>query len=157
MRSCRALKVPDDSWNSSKGWTLRRLFDHPLRQPRLGLLSPLLLVSLLAGRAPGADCNFNEITDTEDIRRGGSSDCNENSIPDECEFVPISFGTPGDAVPLDRPPSVVATGDFDGDGKVDVVLGIKARAASPASILILAGDGNAKLPPRPSTIQTSSW
>ncbi len=31
------------------------------------------------------DCNLNNVNDLEDIANGTSQDCNENSIPDECE------------------------------------------------------------------------
>jgi hypothetical protein len=108
----------------------------------------LLFASLFSlTHVPALDCNFNAITDTDEIAADSSLDCNENGIPDECEFVPLSFGAATDAVPLSQRPTLVATGDLNGDGHVDVVVGSRVTSNSSPRLFVLLGEGNTALLP----------
>jgi hypothetical protein len=84
----------------------------------------LVVVSLLASATPTlGDCNRNGTSDVEDVRTGRSADCNENGVPDECEVFPLPLGA--DIENFDTPAtSGLATGDLDGDGRVDVAVGL---------------------------------
>jgi len=62
-----------------------------------------------------ADCNTNGIGDVLEL---DVNDCNDNGIPDECD---IADGTSQDANSNGIPDECERTGDFDGDGDVDLL------------------------------------
>ncbi len=90
-----------------------------------GRVALILALSLNTGRAGAVspvDCNDNGRDDLMDVVQGLSPDCNANGIPDECEVSAIDFGL----IPTYRGSHrirTVITGDFNGDGRVDVSSG----------------------------------
>ena len=89
----------------------------------LFFLLPLVACSVLAA----ADCNGNGIEDENEIAADVSRDCDVNGVPDECEAALLTFGfreeRSGDFDLGDEEPRAVASGDFDGDGRLDVAIG----------------------------------
>jgi hypothetical protein len=77
----------------------------------------------LSVSAVAQDCDVNGTRDSTEIRSGAAEDCNENGIPDVCEFVPLLFGEIGEQPAARGAPQVVSSGDLDGDGLSDVVVG----------------------------------
>ena len=65
------------------------------------------------------DCQGNGLEDADDISLGNSLDCNENSVPDECEQSFFRFGVRSAGVPVSIRPTSLVSGDFDGDGLPD--------------------------------------
>ncbi len=86
------------------------------------------------------DCNGNNIEDAEDISEGTSSDCNSNSIPDDCEL-DTDGDTVIDACDTDDDNDCVSDGsdsnsldplqceDMDGDGCDDCSVGVDGFGA----------------------------
>ncbi len=98
----------------------------------------ILLAALGSGEirlARAQDCNHNGVADLEDIARGGSPDCNRNSIPDECED-----GFPGKKANLTgvAPLGLIAA-DLDGDRRVDIAT--CNSLSNDVSVLLGNGDG----------------
>ncbi len=68
------------------------------------------------------DCNGNLVSDSTDILRGVSRDCDANGIPDECDLSrTITFTPEGRETPAETG-YVGTAADFDQDGDVDVAL-----------------------------------
>jgi hypothetical protein len=98
----------------------------------ISLIGPLALGAL---RLHGADCDLNGIADAVDIDSGVSEDCNNNGIPDLCEFVPLSFGTVGEPFGLRGEPEALTAADVDGDGVLEVIVGASSSRDDGASTL----------------------
>ena len=93
------------------------------------------------GGIPGVDCNRNGIEDVRDIECGGSEDCNENAVPDECDVFFPKFEARG-IFPVSEFPRVFQPGDFDGDGDIDLVTGNRETGLTPRStVSVLLNDG----------------
>ncbi len=81
------------------------------------ILSATLTLVLVIGQPVWAqDCNGNRVDDAQDIADGTSNDCNDNGVPDECDFGPEhvlndDFEWAGS----------VHAADLDGDGDLDVL------------------------------------
>ncbi|MFM7807173.1 MAG: hypothetical protein ACKPEA_04485 [Planctomycetota bacterium] len=101
------------------------------------------------------DCNSNGTHDVLDVATGGASDCNDNGLPDACEFpnfnadcnsngVPdrcdIFAGTSVDADNSGVPDECECVGDVDLNGRVDVddivavIIGWGDDGSSPADL-----------------------
>ena len=78
----------------------------------------------------GGDCNGNGVEDSTDVSGGSSSDCNENSVPDECERLPVSQLVRSSQLPKEDA-SVVLVADLDGADDLDIVtVSLNDRSAS---------------------------
>ena len=73
---------------SSAQWTL------PLCKPRSAhsflIAIPIALI-LFGGQTLAADCNTNGQDDALDISSGVSLDCDDNGVPDECQFLSVQI------------------------------------------------------------------
>lgn len=69
----------------------------------------------------GVDCNANDVEDSEDLTSQLSSDCNENGIPDECEFAPVQLGLGPQRYLLDGEASFLFRGDCNLDPRPDLI------------------------------------
>ena len=76
-----------------------------------------------------ADCNENGADDTTDIASATSEDCNDDGVPDECEYLPLHFGR-GETLAAGVAPEAVLTADLSGDGLADLVTGNRATDRS---------------------------
>jgi len=74
----------------------------------------------------GVDCNANAVEDSEDITFQVSSDCNENGIPDECEFAPVQLGLGPERYLLDGEASFLFPGNCNLDPQPDLIV-VQAR------------------------------
>ncbi|MCI0635581.1 MAG: VCBS repeat-containing protein, partial [Actinobacteria bacterium] len=99
-------------------------------------------VLILSGgpRLSAADCNGNGDEDDAEITAGSSADCNGNRIPDECELLPIELAAAG-AVRVSDSPRVLRSGDIDGDGDTDLIVGGRTTAATHSTVIVLANRG----------------
>ena len=78
-------------------------------------VSLLCLIMWLTGALVAADCNGNGRVDSEEIAAGDSEDCNDNSVPDECDNVALEIGVTRDIATIgDDAPRVLLSGDLDG-------------------------------------------
>ena len=89
---------------------------------RRSTLGAVLVVCLL-GTLTAADCNLNDVEDSEDLAAAESLDCNGDDIPDECEAPPLwtmleeDFASGGELV------RDLFLEDFSGDGLDDLGIG----------------------------------
>jgi hypothetical protein len=116
------------------------------RRGWVALLAPSLLALLVQARA--SDCNQNGLDDAEDIAKARSRDCNRNGVPDECDLAPtqLQFEAPRRTVVTILPTESmehILPGDFNGDGKLDLVVEVigNDNIGNRVSILLGAGDG----------------
>ncbi|HOW70357.1 MAG TPA: FG-GAP-like repeat-containing protein [Phycisphaerae bacterium] len=84
------------------------------------------------------DCNRNAIPDECEVADGSQPDCNHNNVPDSCDLV-MHFGMGlGGLYAAEASPISMAVGDFNSDGKHDLV-----TTNDPAnSMTILRGSGD---------------
>ncbi|MAG93397.1 MAG: hypothetical protein CMJ48_06570 [Planctomycetaceae bacterium] len=78
------------------------------------------------------DCNQNGADDLDDLRSNLSHDCNGNAVPDECESLPLEFGSRQRVGSVWRAEALVG-GDYDGDGDLD--LGVTTTRPNTLDIL----------------------
>jgi hypothetical protein len=100
------------------------------------ILSLLTFVSS-ASTVSALDCNLNGVGDDVDIAEATSDDCNTDSIPDECERLPLRFGMTGEALPLTAEPEASTAADLDGDGLPDLIV----ATSSTLTVYIARDDG----------------
>ncbi|NOX60251.1 MAG: hypothetical protein GXP29_15515 [Planctomycetes bacterium] len=88
-----------------------------------------------------ADCNSNGIEDATDIAAGTSLDCNNNSMPDECEFETVFSAQ--QVITTTSFALCVFAADLDGDGNFDVLSAsaIDGRIAWYENLLDVGGGG----------------
>jgi len=102
----------------------------------------LLLLSLVVVARPvsGADCNNNGAEDSLDVAGDVSEDCNGNSVPDECEGAPVTFGLSDSSVEIVSSPNLSATGDMNNDDRLDLVLASNHGLTATITVLLGGGD-----------------
>jgi hypothetical protein len=103
----------------------------------------LLVLGLLLGPPfflRAADCNLNGREDEEEIARGATPDCNQNGVPDDCDLARSFRFDRVDQYPVGGVPHIIAAGDLDADGDLDLVT--SNRADDTLSILINDGKGS---------------
>ena len=83
-----------------------------------------------------ADCNRNGSPDVDDIDSGRSADCNLNRTPDECELSVPAFGL-RHAIAVPGTPERIASADFDGDKRPDLVIAFPRDGDAPATLQLL--------------------
>ena len=110
-----------------------------LASPRSWWLSCWLLIFITSG-VSGRDCNGNGVEDADDISDAFSEDCDDNGVPDECEGIPFQMAATGAPIGVARTPRVVRTGDVDGDGDADLVIGSR-RSISGSKVSVLLNQG----------------
>jgi len=113
----------------------------PARLRVLLLAGVSALAMGLRGVAQTLDCNGNGRPDAAELSAGDSVDRNSNSIPDECEQIPIRFGAPANLDEGGMSPRSFAVGDFTGDGRLDIVRAWPPRRTGAPSIQISIGQG----------------
>ena len=70
----------------------------------------------------GADCNRNGVEDLDEIALNAEVDCDENSIPDDCDLSgSVRFEAP-EKIQLDHEPASIGLLEFDGDEHTDLVV-----------------------------------
>ena len=108
-------------------------------------LGHVVLCALLFSAADvrSADCNLNKIDDAEEIASGARDDCNDNQIPDECEFAPIELTRTSESeFALEFAPLAGDAADLNGDGLEDLVLGaFVSSISSGITVRLTTADG----------------
>ncbi len=107
----------------------RRLFS-PFTSRRFVFYCLCCFVVIVSGKIPvalttpvfAADCNGNGVVDQDDVLSQASDDCNDNMVPDECEFAPIELGLGPEKYPLESLTLMFVAGDFNSDELRDVVV-----------------------------------
>lgn len=105
-----------------------------------GVLYCLACLTHLLILTPGTtaqDCNNNGVPDAEDIAAGISGDCDGNGVPDDCDVNGVWNLAPGDSVDVGAAPYALATGDFDGNGTLDLAV----PNSGSDTISVLSNDG----------------
>ena len=99
--------------------------------PVIGVLT--LFLCTPTSLALGVDCNGNGVEDSEDLSTGGSDDCDESGIPDECEQTIFNLGRIGAAIGLSGSPQFSSAMDFDADGDIDLAIATGDSASADTS------------------------
>jgi hypothetical protein len=100
----------------------------------------LCILSVFPGVQSAADCNKNGVDDSIDIQNGVSHDCNLNSLPDECDVLPVELGYIEQSnIRIGKDPIDLIAADLDGDRDLD--LASANETSGDVSVILNNGNG----------------